>query len=255
MKVHLVKTRLVNSYVVEQHSDCEATQCDLLVVDVAVGCERYVLGFIEQALGLDISRVKLVCCTHDDPDHMGGVIELAQLCAAEVALPFAAGSRLKKLKNNIFGMFIRLRTGLREAMRPRAWKMYLSRERNREASKQARYDGPGVAPNGTKIEAEHHRLKAGDTLPGFSDWQVIHTPGHSWDSVCYYHANSEALLSGDTLLGSGSLERLVTPAIYSNADHTEETLQHLSTLKISTVYPGHGSIMQGDNVIHKTRIQ
>jgi len=246
MKIHLVKTRLVNSYVVEYETQ-------LLIVDVAIRCERYVLGYVEQELKRNIADISLVTCTHDDPDHMGGVFELAQLCDADVALPFAAGSHLHKLKNNVFGMFTRFTTGVREAFRPRAWKMYMSKERNIEARQHARYDGGSLVPHKPLKTLEDHRLQANDVIPLYTDWRVIHTPGHSWDSVCFYHADSQSLLSGDTLLGSGSLGRLVTPAIYSNASQTEQTLDTLEQLPLKVVYPGHGSIMRGAQLIEDTR--
>lgn len=84
--IHLVKTRYVNSYVVE-YAD------RLLVVDVAFKCHAYVLGFIEQKLKRPISDVGLIVCTHDDPDHIGGVAAFAELCAAEVAVPYASFRR------------------------------------------------------------------------------------------------------------------------------------------------------------------
>lgn len=246
MKVHQVKTRLVNSYVVEYDGK-------LMVCDVAVRCERYVLGYIEQTMQRSIADVELVICTHDDPDHMGGVMALAWLCDAEVALPFAAGSTLHKFKNNSFGAFTRFTTSLREAFRPRAWKMYLSSERNEQAREEPRYNGEGVCQkNPMKID-EDHRLHGEQALPHFEDWQVVHTPGHSWDSVCYYHAESGSLLSGDTLLGSGTLGRLVTPSIYSNEKHTESTLCTLQQLPMTAVYPGHGSIMRGSDLIEQVQ--
>ena len=246
MKIHLVRTRLVNSYVIEYDQQ-------LLVVDVAVCGERYVRVFIEQVLHRSIADISLVCCTHDDPDHMGGVFRLAQLADAEVALPFAAGSGFHKLKNNVFGWFTRFTTSIREAFRPRAWNMYLNRDKDREAREQPKYSGAAVNPIAPVKQREDHRLHPEDTLPGFTDWQVIHTPGHSWDSVCYYHAESGSLLAGDTLLGSGSLGRLVTPAIYSNSRQTDSTLLMLEGLKVTAVYPGHGSVMEGEGLIEAVR--
>lgn len=40
-------------------------------------------------------------------------------------------------------------------------------------------------------------LNGGEIL--FDDWKVIHTPGHSPGSVCYYNEKSGLLLSGDTM--------------------------------------------------------
>ena len=40
-------------------------------------------------------------------------------------------------------------------------------------------------------------LSGGEVL--FDDWKVIHTPGHSAGSVCYYNEKSGLLVSGDTM--------------------------------------------------------
>ncbi|MCR5252149.1 MAG: MBL fold metallo-hydrolase [Treponema sp.] len=40
-------------------------------------------------------------------------------------------------------------------------------------------------------------LSGGEVL--FDDWKVIHTPGHSPGSVCYYNEKKGLLLSGDTM--------------------------------------------------------
>ena len=44
-------------------------------------------------------------------------------------------------------------------------------------------------------------VKGGETinLSGF-DFEVIHTPGHTIDGVCYYHAPTKTAFTGDTVL-------------------------------------------------------
>lgn len=243
MKVHLVKTRLVNSYVVEYPDR-------LLVVDVAVKCHRYVLGFIEQELKRPVSDVALVICTHDDMDHMGGVFALAKLCQASVAVPIASGRSSHKWVNNPSGFFTRLLTSVREMFRARAWDMYFNKDRDQAASQQAKHQT--IADEDTTISDDstiNHRLKGGQTLAGFDDWQVVHTPGHSWDSCCYYHPQSASLITGDTLLGSGKENRLVVASIYSSQRQTKRTLDKLSELSVTQVYPGHGSVITGEGLI------
>jgi glyoxylase-like metal-dependent hydrolase (beta-lactamase superfamily II) len=100
---------------------------------------------------------------------------------------------------------------------------------------------------------EDYRLKHRQSLPGFDDWQVLHTPGHSWDSCCYYHQASGSLLSGDTLLGSGKQSRLVLPSIYSNPLQIRRSLRRLRQLQIRAVYPGHGSVIEGEQLIERVK--
>ena len=109
--------------------------------------------------------------------------------------------------------------------------------------------GSAPAPTDKGRRKPDHRLKHHRELPGFPGWQVIHTPGHSWDSVCYFHAASGSLISGDTLLGSGSKGRLVAPSVYANPLQMARTLRRLKALHPTAVYPGHGSQFEGKGLL------
>lgn len=76
-------------------------------------------------------------------------------------------------------------------------------------------------------------------LAGFSI-QVLHTPGHTVGSACYYLAEEEVLISGDTLF-AGSMGRTDLPT--GNTRDMDQSLQRLA-LNIPdrvVVYPGHGN--------------
>lgn len=242
IKIHRVKTRLVNSYVIEYPDK-------LLVIDVAINCHRYVLGFIEKELARDVRDVKLVVCTHDDPDHIGGVIPLAQLTGSAIGIPYASKHVWKKLYRNPTGALMRFATSARELMRSRSWSMYLNSERDRIAQDKPKFLGGITAELQTSSQESPYRLKNHHTLQGFDDWKVIHTPGHSWDSLCFYHQQSKSLITGDTLLGSAKQNRLVVPAIYSSARQTRASINSLLRLDIERVYPGHGDIIEGRDLI------
>lgn len=70
-------------------------------------------------------------------------------------------------------------------------------------------------------------IKAGD-----DQLQVLHTPGHSSDSICLYNNTQRILFSGDTQL------RIYTAGGVYTTEY-EETLSRLSNLRIDTVYSGH----------------
>jgi glyoxylase-like metal-dependent hydrolase (beta-lactamase superfamily II) len=81
-------------------------------------------------------------------------------------------------------------------------------------------------------------LADGDLLPG-SDWKVIHTPGHTRGSVCFYHEGAGILISGDTLFRDG-VGRTDGPDS-DGAALQESIATRLFVLPDSTiVYPGHG---------------
>jgi glyoxylase-like metal-dependent hydrolase (beta-lactamase superfamily II) len=126
------------------------------------------------------------------------------------------------------------------------WTMYFNPKRGSRARKQPKYQGRKGLQKLAKGVKRRHRIFGNETLLGFDDWQIIHTPGHSWDSCCFYHEDSGSLLSGDTLLGSAKQNKVVVPSIYANATQMEQSLTTLRKLNIKTVYPGHGSIITGD---------
>jgi len=237
MQLHQVKTRLVNSTVI-------AYQDRILVIDVASRCEGEVLHFVESELRRPASDIALVLCTHDDPDHIGGIKALAQLSGAATAIPYASTSAARKFYRDPTGPVVRFATSLREATRARAWKMYLK-------PSVIRGHRNHLAIAATTQQQPRYILKHGQSPVGFDDWETIHTPGHSWDSCCYFHRASGALITGDTLLGAGSQGRLVKPSIYANPRHLKASVHGLKSLPVRVVYPGHGSVMHGKHLFDR----
>ncbi len=79
-----------------------------------------------------------------------------------------------------------------------------------------------------------------DLILQVGEWelQVIHTPGHTPGSVCFYLPAERALLTGDTLF-AGSVGRTDLPG--GNAQQLTASLRRLLELPPETlIYPGHG---------------
>ncbi len=85
-----------------------------------------------------------------------------------------------------------------------------------------------------------HFLKEGDVIEvGHLKLEVIHTPGHSPGSVCFYLDAKKLLISGDTLF-RGSIGNLSLPT--AQPALMWGSLEKLSKLPQETrVIPGHGS--------------
>ena len=77
------------------------------------------------------------------------------------------------------------------------------------------------------------------TLPSeFPKLEVLHTPGHKADSVCYYFPTEKIIFTGDTLFQE-SIGRTDLPS--GNMEQLLHSLKRLMTLPPeTTVYPGHG---------------
>lgn len=83
-------------------------------------------------------------------------------------------------------------------------------------------------------------LRDGETLELLGlEWKVLFTPGHTEGSVCYYVADEDLLLSGDTLFrASVGRADLPTGDMAKLADSVTGTLFALPDG--TSVYPGHG---------------
>jgi glyoxylase-like metal-dependent hydrolase (beta-lactamase superfamily II) len=90
---------------------------------------------------------------------------------------------------------------------------------------------PGVVPD--------HLLHEGENIGvGKLQLRVIHTPGHSPGSVCFYLAAHHLLFAGDTLF-SGCMGRIDLPT--GNAANMWKSLKKLASLPPETrVVSGHG---------------
>jgi len=74
-------------------------------------------------------------------------------------------------------------------------------------------------------------------LEGGPRVQVIATPGHSVDSVCYYVEEEGVLFSGDTLLGSS------TTTVHDLGDYRRTLKRLLELPNLKVICPGHGPLV------------
>ncbi len=95
--------------------------------------------------------------------------------------------------------------------------------------------------------AEEHGVKAdvlvedGDILDiGGVRLEVIHAPGHTPDSICYYIKEGGTLFSGDLIVGFG------TPVIAGGGDIGEyvASLRRLLRYRVRLICPGHGPLVR-----------
>ena len=80
---------------------------------------------------------------------------------------------------------------------------------------------------------------------GFGGWEVIETPGHTEDSLSFFHQATGELVSGDLIInietgGSGQLNRF-----YWSKNTIRESFAYLTeNIRPKTIYPGHGDIIK-----------
>ncbi len=105
-------------------------------------------------------------------------------------------------------------------------------------------DGERTAANafGEKLEPikalglkDEEKLKLGEF-----DIEVLHTPGHTEDSICLYVPKTKTLFSGDTVFIDGGLGRWDLPT--GSLSDLKRSIASIAKLEVSGLYPGHGFI-------------
>ena len=85
------------------------------------------------------------------------------------------------------------------------------------------------------------KLKDGEKISvGGKEFKVIHTPGHTSGSVCFYCEKEKLLISGDIIFADG-IGRTDLPGSDPNA--MKKSLEKLSKLNIEKILPGHGEVV------------
>ncbi len=97
----------------------------------------------------------------------------------------------------------------------------------------------GITPTEFTEDAifDSDRLAIGD-----AEWEMILSPGHSPDSICYYNRTEKILICGDVLFDMNT-GRVDLPG--GNGDELKKTIESLSKLDIELLLPGHMDTVTG----------
>ena len=75
---------------------------------------------------------------------------------------------------------------------------------------------------------------------GDMEFEFIHSPGHSPDSICFYCRKKKILICGDVIFNQNT-GRVDLPG--GNADELKQSIEELSQLEIEYLLPGHMDIV------------
>lgn len=85
------------------------------------------------------------------------------------------------------------------------------------------------------------KLREGDTLRiGDFSFQVLHTPGHSFGSLCFFEPRKGILIAGDVVFRGGSFGRVDFPT--GNGEQLISSIARLAQLPVKVLLPGHMGI-------------
>ena len=216
---------------------------DVFVVDAGSNADVPRILDALRWLGRKPSNVRAVVVSHYHFDHVMGIDALARWCGCPVALSRAA--------------FESLRGGpqLRTPPGKAAWPFLLGWVRQglpvlpvSDWRVVRRYLDPAAA---NPFESDIVPLDDGQPLFGLPGWRVLATPGHSDCSMALFHRRSGFLVTGDTVrnyLGGEWNPLQVDP------DRFKATKAQLLALPVRTVFPGHGPVLDGEDVLERLKI-
>ncbi|WP_375753607.1 MBL fold metallo-hydrolase [Vibrio sp. HN007] len=172
MKIHTLSGYIQSIYLVEYKDK-------LLLLD---GCSRadteYVCSFIRDELKRPLSDLKLIVVTHMHPDHAGGAHTLRKLTGAKIV----TSKHEHHWYRGVDG-----------------WLMYftdlcLARWVAKRKKKKPimLYYSPWLKPD--------IRLRDEELLPGFEEWQILETPGHTDRDLSLLHIPSNRIYVADLMV-------------------------------------------------------
>lgn len=237
--VTVVSRWIFNCYVVHDGGDGRP-----FLVDAGLpSTTQRALRFVADNLGHDPADVSAIVSTHAHSDHVAGVADAVGLSGAPVYLP-------AKVRDYFAGEEAR-------SPGPRAvakiWPVALDQPFDaRSLAELAKVadEGFGRTPMSLSVDVSGY-LADGDTLPGAPDWRVVAGPGHTDDSTVFHNPTTGALLSGDTIL-SAEGRAWFNPEFVDQAA-SAATEERLRNLDIEHLFPGHGRVVCGNDVLGGAR--
>ncbi len=146
------------------------------------GCCRPDVGlihdYITNTLNRPISDLKTVIVTHMHPDHAGAANELKRRFACQIVTGFADGEWYSGIDGALMYVSDVLLT------------QWVAKRMKRE--KKSVWYRP-------KLHADH-KLNDGESIPGFEDWRVVETQGHTDRDISVFHVPSKTIYVADLVV-------------------------------------------------------
>jgi hydroxyacylglutathione hydrolase len=182
-----------------------------IMVLIDPGLENYLGLRLEemQEDGVSARNIDLITLTHLHPDHCGATAALKEVSGAKVALHSSQREYLGIINEEVSrSLGIELKT--------------------------KRFDVDFVF---------EERLSLGNI-----ELKILHTPGHSPESICFYAPDKKILICGD-LVFDKSVGRTDLP--FGNKEELKSSINTVSALDTELLLPGHGAIIEGRSNVER----
>ncbi len=236
-KIWRVKGIFQNTYIVGKKR--------FFVVDPGVPSSAGLIKKFLEDTKLPFESLHTVIATHFHMDHIGGIKTLFSFCDPLVALHTQVRRYINHNEPQQFpplSGFLKL------------WPLVPALEWHHMGVRDLSIlfmPGSPYRPDKSKNALDFNVdvfLKDGARVPGFNKWQIIHTPGHSFDSLCVYNSEHGILFTGDTILTTYRGEPFANP-FHVDESALKKSLERLTRLKVSFLLPGHSIPVKNPNML------
>lgn len=209
MKLHQLQGYIQCIYLVEYAEG-------LLLLD---GCCRADIDMLKhtitQKLARPLTDLKLLVVTHMHPDHAGAAHKLRELTGCKIASANTSkhwyrgvGGRLLHLTDLLLASWVAGRLG--------------------KARKNLWYS-PHLYPD--------YALKDGEVLPGFAEWRVITTPGHTDRDISLLHQPSNRMYVADLIVKVKN--RFIPPFPVFHPNQYKASLHKVMAMQLDALWLAH----------------
>jgi len=214
----------VNCYLVE-------TDTGYILVDTGCSNKRTGLANELESTGCQPGNLKLIILTHGDFDHVGNAAYLRKKFGAKIAMHHDDSGMVERgdifwnRKNPIF--LIRILVNM---ITPALFRFGKSK----------------------RFKPDFYIEDGYDFSEYGLDAKALHIPGHSKGSIGILTVGGD-LIGGDLLINRGKQGEPGLNSIIDDSAAANASVENLKSLKIGTVYPGHGKPFPMESFIKKER--
>ena len=209
MKIHQIQGYIQTIHLVEYHDR-------LMLLDAGCRCDvRVIEQFVQQQLGRSMQELKLVLVSHMHPDHAGGANLLRRKFSCQIASVSLPQQWYQGIRGRI-GHAVDIVLAL-----------YVARRKGK-ALKNIIYH-PHLRPDIVLCDQQ--------TIPGFSEWTVHSTPGHTDRDLSFLHQPSGQMYVGDMILRIRN--KFTSPFPIYQPKAYKQSLAKLLTLEVNTILMAH----------------
>ena len=191
----------------------------VLMLDCGCRCDvRQVEFYITRKLKRPMSSIKLVIASHAHPDHAGG----SAFISRKYKIPLAAPRGINEWYRGILGS---LQHRVDTFLGYHVLRVTGGGMANLFYNRRVKYD---------------HALDNKTVLPGFSDWTVYDTPGHTHHDMVFYNEKERLLYAADVILCVNG--KYLLPFPVPMEDKMARSLDMISSLNVETLLLAHGGL-------------